>query len=107
MKNCEIKTYFFSDKCYLSNTYKILENISLFPCFKHDIIGTMPVREIAIDYYLANGKKMTFLQSYFAALENYNPVKKFMFATIFILSSIITIIALISIVVLMFLIQNS
>ena len=81
MKNGKTKIYYFTDKCYLSNTYKILESKSLFPNFKHEIIGTMPVREIAIDYYLANGKKMNFLQTCFAATENFNPIKRYFFLT--------------------------
>ncbi len=105
LKNGKTKTYYFSDKCYLSNTYKILENISLFPNFEYDIVGTMPAREIAIEYYLEHKKKMNLFQLYFAALENFNPVKKFLFSGIFILSSIITIVGLIFILVFMFLFQ--
>ena len=105
LKNDETKTYYFSDKCYLSNTYKILENISLFPNFEHDIVGTMPAREIAIEYYLEHKKKMNFFKLYFAALEDFNPVKKILFSGIFVLSSIITIIGLIFILVIMFLFQ--
>ena len=102
MKNGKTKNYYFTDKCYLSNTYKILENIALFPNFKHEIIGTMPVREIAIDYYLANGKKINFLQSCFATTENFNPVKRYFFLITLILSALSLIFGLILIIVGMF-----
>lgn len=107
IKNKDTKTYFFSDKCYMSNTYKILENLQLFPCLKHDVIGTMPVREIAIDYYLANKKKMSFLKSYFAALENFHPIKKILFFGMFIFSALATILGLILILVGVFLLQSA
>ena len=83
LKNDEKLTYSFTNKIHLANIYKLLENMSLFPNFEYDIIGTMPACEIAIDYYIKNGKKMNFIQLYIATLENYNVIVRYLFVGIF------------------------